>query len=265
MREYAHNEVSKHYPSKAIRVHQLDIPRSLHSRQRGPTFNQFQPNPSTKQKAITRHHVSPWISTPRLRPQRGARIIQASQSEYINSTSRSLPSCRKCPTFCRFEPNPSTKQEAIKRSLLSPQTSRSRIRPHRGVSIIRASPSESINSTSRSYSPSNVGSWHSINSNQTLPPSKKQSQDILNRHEQPHPNYAHNLVQALSKQAHPCSSTRNPTLTPCLKEGPSIPQMLPPRKKQSQDLLYRHGQAHTDYAHNKRQALSKQTHPSSST
>ena len=51
-------------------------------------------------------------------------------------------------------------------------------------------------------------------SDQTLPPSKKQSKDISYPRERASPNDAHNKVQASSKQAHPSTSTRHPALTP---------------------------------------------------
>uniref|UniRef100_A0A9I9DIY8 Uncharacterized protein n=1 Tax=Cucumis melo TaxID=3656 RepID=A0A9I9DIY8_CUCME len=134
--------------------------------------------------------------------------------QYINSTSRfHSPSDVETRHFINFDQT-QTKQEAIAKSLVSPQTSTLRIRPQRGSSIIQASPSEYINSTSHSASPSDVKARHFVNSNQTLPPSKKQSQYILYRHRQARREFTHNEVQALSKQAHPSTSTRHPALTP---------------------------------------------------
>uniref|UniRef100_A0A9I9E549 Uncharacterized protein n=1 Tax=Cucumis melo TaxID=3656 RepID=A0A9I9E549_CUCME len=56
----------------------------------------------------------------------------------------------------------------------------------RYASIVQARPSEYINFTSHIHSPPDEGTRHSINSNLTLPTSKKQSQDILYRHGQAH-------------------------------------------------------------------------------
>ncbi|TYK21002.1 hypothetical protein E5676_scaffold328G00310 [Cucumis melo var. makuwa] len=179
--------------------------------------------PSKKQS--TRHFVSPRTSTPRLCSQRSSRIIQARPSKYINSTSHSLPARCTGPTFHQLQPNPSTNQEAIPRHLLSPRTSTLRIRSQRDASIIQASPSKFIKSTSRSHSPPDVGVRYSIHSNQTLPPNKKQLQDILYLHGQGRREYSHNEVQALSKQAYPSTSTRHHALTLLLTKGTRIPSI----------------------------------------
>ncbi|KAA0033688.1 hypothetical protein E6C27_scaffold239G001570 [Cucumis melo var. makuwa] len=57
--------------------------------------------------------------------------------------------------------NPSTKHKVIASPLVSPRTSTPRLCQQQGTSIIRPSPSEYINSTSRSHSPPDDRTWHS--------------------------------------------------------------------------------------------------------
>ncbi|KAE8637543.1 hypothetical protein CSA_017399, partial [Cucumis sativus] len=114
----------------------------------------FRPNPSTKQEAIERHLVSSRTSNPKRHPQQSASIIQASPSKQINSTSRSHSPPDVGPSI----PTKATsvKQEAIASHLASSRTSKPKQRPQQSASIIQASPSKHINSTSRSRSPPDV-------------------------------------------------------------------------------------------------------------
>ncbi|KAA0046503.1 Retrovirus-related Pol polyprotein from transposon TNT 1-94 [Cucumis melo var. makuwa] len=64
-------------------------------------------------------------------------------------------------------------------------------------------------------------------------------------------DYAHNEVQALSKQAHMSTSTRHPALTPRVTyKSRHSGQTPPPSTKQSQVVSYHHGEARLDYVHN---------------
>ena len=90
--------------------------------------------------------------------------VQASSKQPHPSTSTRLPALTPHPTLGEkptFRPNPSTKQEAIERHLVSSRTSEPKRRPQQSASIIQASPSKHINSTSRSHSPPEVGAQHS--------------------------------------------------------------------------------------------------------
>ena len=102
-------------------------------------------------------------------------------------------------------------------------------------------------------------------SDQTLPPSKKQSKDISYPRERASPNDAHNKVQASSKQAHP-STLDIPLSLPTRSRGPAFRlKQHPSSKKQSQVISHPQEQASPNNAHNKVQASSKQARPSTST
>ncbi|KAE8649393.1 hypothetical protein Csa_011819, partial [Cucumis sativus] len=108
----------------------------------------------------------------------------------------SLPTRRRGATF---RPNPSAKKEVIASHLVFSRTSKPKRRPQQSASIIQASPSKHINSTSRSRSPPDVKARYF---DQTLPTTTKQSQVISYCQEQASPDDAHNKVQALSRPAH---------------------------------------------------------------
>ena len=148
----------KHHPSKPIQAHQLDIPLSLPTRSRGPAFRLKQ-HPSSKKQSQVISHPQEQAS-----PNNAHNKVQASSKQARPSTSTRLPALTPHPTFGEkptFRPNPSTKQEAIERHLVSSRTSEPKRRPQQSASIIQASPSKHINSTSRSHSPPEVGAQHS--------------------------------------------------------------------------------------------------------
>ena len=148
----------KHHPSKPIQAHQLDIPLSLPTRSRGPAFRLKQ-HPSSKKQSQVISHPQEQAS-----PNNAHNKVQASSKQARPSTSTRLPALAPHPTFGEkptFRPNPSTKQEAIERHLVSSRTSNPKRHPQQSASIIQASPSKQINSTSRSHSPPDVGAQHS--------------------------------------------------------------------------------------------------------
>ncbi|XP_050946639.1 uncharacterized protein LOC127151240, partial [Cucumis melo] len=122
--------------------------------------------------------------------------------------------------------------------------------------LSKQNPSKNVNLTSRSHSLPDVGARHSIDFDQTLPPSKKQLQDISYLHEQtrlectPTPRCKHCPRKPIR------ASTRHPLSLPARRTSPS----LWPNPSAKHEAIAKTSTLGV-HAHTEVQALSKHAHP----
>ncbi|XP_050936807.1 uncharacterized protein LOC127147406 isoform X18 [Cucumis melo] len=241
----------KHCPRKPIRAstrHPLSLPA-----QRSDVA--LRRNPPTKHKAIARHLVSSRTSPLGVHAHTEVQALSAQAHPSINST----PALTPCPMD-----KPIVMAKPLHQARSNRKTSPLGVHAHTEVQALsKQNPSKNVNLTSRSHSLPDVGARHSIDFDQTLPPSKKQLQDISYLHEQtrlectPTPRCKHCPRKPIQ------ASTRHPLSLPAqrsdvaLRRNPSTEH-----KAIARHLVSSRTSPLGVHAHTEVQALSAQAHPS---
>ncbi|XP_050936815.1 uncharacterized protein LOC127147406 isoform X27 [Cucumis melo] len=240
----------KHCPRKPIRAstrHPLSLPA-----QRSDVA--LRRNPPTKHKAIARHLVSSRTSPLGVHAHTEVQALSAQAHPSINST----PALTPCPMD-----KPIVMAKPLHQARSNRKTSPLGVHAHTEVQALsKQNPSKNVNLTSRSHSLPDVGARHSIDFDQTLPPSKKQLQDISYLHEQtrlectPTPRCKHCPRKPIQ------ASTRHPLSLPAqrsdvaLRRNPSTEH-----KAIARHLVSSRTSPLGVHAHTEVQALSKHAHP----
>ncbi|XP_050936795.1 uncharacterized protein LOC127147406 isoform X8 [Cucumis melo] len=241
----------KHCPRKPIRAstrHPLSLPA-----QRSDVA--LRRNPPTKHKAIARHLVSSRTSPLGVHAHTEVQALSAQAHPSINST----PALTPCPMD-----KPIVMAKPLHQARSNRKTSPLGVHAHTEVQALsKQNPSKNVNLTSRSHSLPDVGARHSIDFDQTLPPSKKQLQDISYLHEQtrlectPTPRCKHCPRKPIR------ASTRHPLSLPAQRSDVALRRNPPTKHKAiARHLVSSRTSPLGVHAHTEVQALSAQAHPS---